>query len=726
MWASNVKMKKLLFFMLVLFLILPLASAECLTVQLSKQSYFSGELLQAEISGALQKPLTIDDIRFFKDSQKYFPAFDFEQIAADKWILWTNVPTNYGENKLKVSGFCQEEILKEETVEFSFFIQRPLQDAYNWLKSEVDEQWSLYSPEENALAMKALSYDSELFEKGRFALLTQSYIQECFPSAKCEVKPTAISLSTLKDTAYAQKINNWLLDSQNNLDIGLWDLIITSDIEQSCILGINGEETNISLVEGQNSPISLALPDTSEVSLAITNCPMINAKVSHTYLGRVREFPFTLNGMNQSLILDNNKCWGKEYRTACDAESTAFAIMTLEELGVTGLQKEKDWLKNNVESTLERAIYYLLTSDASTQTWLINNQAPEGYWAERALALSQTPDILSTVFATKSLSGNSRTKGEAWLKDKFEAEGNFGGVKETAVALQLFSADKIEPLISSKGLEKVTGGEELNLKFRNNGVLETNLTISLFGQTKQLSLSPFSEQGVVFVAPFYKELAFKDVEVMYLTTLSNVKRSYNFPIAVFPSGTKDLEQEDILTKNPSGEGSLFPAELKFTPEKIEQDVIKQTELKLTANIENLASSPVEVSINVLGLSEIIQNVEPSNFELQSGQSMPLTITFNTENAFGSYLGSINAEMIGYSATLPVTLTITEEQIIGEETEETVVEEEKKPFNLKAIGWTIFVLALVLGGYLIYLKLKKPKKPALDIALEKVGMQTLKR
>ncbi len=703
-----------------IFLLIPLTSAQCFDVQLSKQTYFSGELFQAEISGQLEKALTLDDLKFFYNDKEYFPAFDFEQIASDKWLVWTNVPKNYGQNKITVKGLCKEEILKDETVESNYLIQKPLQETYNWLVSQVENQWPSLTNEETTLVLEALSYDKEISEEGTSELISKSSNQECWPLAECEVKPTALALTSLKDSQYTEKIKTWMLDAENNIDIGLWDLIATSDILQTCTLTINGENQTLSLSTGTNSPFALTLPDDPEITITLSpNCSLSSAKVSHTYLGSVNNFPIYDN----TLTLNNKKCWGQTYRSECTAEATAYAILAMQELGESSLQEEISWLSENLDTTTQRAIYHSLTNDPATEEWLINNQAPTGYWAATALAISNTPDITSTVFATKTLANSEKLKGESWLKSQLEETGHFPTIKDTVLALQIFSSDKIEPLVSSPGLMKVKSNENFSIKFSNNGILDVNLTASLFGAVQKTNIPAFSSREVQFTAQQSSELKFEYVEISYTTSISEAERSFKLPVVIFPSRFTETEHEGLLTDTPSGEVTLFPEELKFDQEKLEITMQKDTTKSFIVTLTSL--SEATATITVFGLSDVLDGIEPSNFDLIPGQVVSLNITFDTTNAFGSYSGSINVETAGTSITLPVSLSIGEP---GEVITEEEAEEEKEPFkiNTKLLGWGILIIAVLTAAAFIYLKLKKKPKAPLKIALEKVGLQKLGR
>ena len=651
-------MKKLILLVfLTLILTTSLASAQCFSVKLSKQSYLSGETFQAEITGSLEKAITINDLHFYEGNKEYFPAFDLEQIANDRWVAWTKTPTRYGENKFSVTALCKEDILKEETIESNFLIQRPLQEAYSWLTNQVDERWPTLTSDEASLTLLAIEYNSKLHEKGEISLLTKSNVHTCWPSA-CELKSTSLAAVALKGNVQEEQIKNWILDAENKIDIGLWDLLISSNEEQTCNLTINEETQQLNLNLGFNLPISLTLPDDPEITVS-TTCAASSTRITHTYLGSVNEFALLKNGTEYTTNINNQKCWGDSYRSECTADSTAYAIWALQELGESGFQDEIGWLKENLDTTAQRALYYSFTKDSEVESWLINNQAPEGYWSEKALAVSNTPDVVSTVLATKHL---SNSKGEAWLKSLFDFTGRFGNIEETAYAMQIFSSDNIEPLVSSKGLIKARGGRNVTIEFNNNGILPINLTATFFGKTETMNIIPFSSKSITIISPIYSAVTFTEAEISYKNAISENKRSYSIPIIVLPTGAA----EDKAINETSAGSSLFPSEFKFTPNNITLKPDKD-EFSIEVELKSLSEETFLVGLSLFGISDILQSIEPSSFELLPGQTQLIEVTFNTAEASGQYVGSINAEAIGSSVSLPVSITLGQEAETGETT-----------------------------------------------------------
>ena len=160
------KVSSILLIATALFLSLPSifsqqSATDCIDLQLSRQSYLAGEIFQIEISGNFLKPLTNEDIHFYYNNKEYTPALGFEQAASNKWILWMTAPKNYGSNVLQVNALCKQETLKEESKKVTFTIQRPLQDAYSWLKFEAESKINQLSTEELSLSLSALSFESD-------------------------------------------------------------------------------------------------------------------------------------------------------------------------------------------------------------------------------------------------------------------------------------------------------------------------------------------------------------------------------------------------------------------------------------------------------------------------------------------------------------------------------------------------------------------------------------
>ncbi len=719
----------------------------CIKIQLSRQSFLSGEVFQAEITGSLQKPLQAADIFFFYGNNEYSPAFGFEQAAADKWIVWMNTPRNYGANSMRVRALCQTEILLEEVKNAEFTIQKPIQDIYSNLLNRVNEVAALKT-EELSLSLIALSHQTSFANRARDELLKRSSSQECWPAGACEVKTTSLALTALKNLTDTQKMQNWILDSQNNVNIGLWDLIAESNSAQSCSIIINGQAKAINLASGPNPPISLELPDDPEVIIS-TNCSLSSSRVSHTYLGRVNSFQMLNNGSAFSLTLNNKKCWGKTYRSGCEATPTAYALVALSGLGISDLQKEITWLSQNLETTEERAIYYSFTKDSATESWLVNNQAPQGYWSSGALAVSNVPSISATTQAVKALpeSRIQKSLGESWLKSVLDmVDENKVSTEDLAFSLQFLGRDKIEPLIYSKGLIKTSGGKNFTINFQNNGVTPAELIASLSGKTFSVQVRELSSANMVLESPQTSSILFDYIEISYVTEFGN-ERGYKLPIILFPSSFEEGSFSGAINQTTTGGRSLLPSDLEFSQETLNLTLKKLPKNEITITLKNLASTPKSASISVSGLYELLEGIEPSSLELQPNEEREIRIIFNTERAFGAYTGSINAETAGSSTSLPVRIEIGEEtttktcseingRICGSRetcSEPTVSAADgncclaecraipgEGGINLKIVGWVLLAIAAILAGLAIYFKLKKKPQQPIRAALERAG------
>jgi len=736
-----------LFFVSALFLMSALisipCSAACLEIQTPKIEYLAGETFQAEITGIFMKPLSAENIAFFFGNKEYFPSFSLEQAASNKWILWTDLPSNYGTNALRITVLCSDNGLREVTKTVEFAIKKSIGSAYSKLIFQTDNKWNQLNSDEISLSLFALSYDDRLRENGKTALLAKKNpTQSCWPSA-CKVTSTALAMLALnKSGENVEGIQNWLIDAENSIEPGLWELILESDSSKTCALKINNNLETLALLQGTNSfSIASLFPDEEKINISL-NCSLTSAKLSHTYLGKVHDFAFVLKENIFSYTLNNEKCWGQGYREECTPLSTAYAIWLLQ--NGNSLQKEIEWLSANAETTEEKAFAYLFTKDSELEQWLLNNQATEGFWSAKSLALSQTPDISATVAALRAISGTemSKAKGDNWLRAQLAAL----NVKETALALQIFTPDKIEPIISFPGFVKGNSAQNITLLFSNKGHLPVNLSISFFDKTQIISIQPASFHEFILSLPEKETLTFAYIEMLSSTYLG-MKKSYKIPALIFPSAVKEEQIEAII--NETEAVSLIPADFLFSPPELNASLPKNQLIEINLTLRNLSPELKKISITISGLFDIIEKIEPSSFDLGPNETALIKVIFNTEKAFGVYSGVISAESEAITVDLPVYLSIEEAKTCSElggqfcsaqqACSQALVQasdgdcclgicEEIKPkikLDKKFIGIAMIALAALLIAAFFFFRLRKKEKPALKVALEKVGRQELR-
>jgi hypothetical protein len=699
-------MKKLILILLIL--LIPFASAQCLEIKIAKTSYLAGETFQAEITGNLIKPLVYNDLSFFYNNLEYFPVANLQQIAANKWIIFVDVE-KIGLNEFEVkSVICRDnETLKEETKKVSFTVQKPLSYYYTSLETRVKNNPSLTSDElsQSLIAIPSLSSQA-LLSKGT---------GECWPSPNCTTISTSLAILALNSSNNTEA-RNWLLDSQNSVSIGLWKLITESDSGKECALTINDESSNLSIPSGINE-VSLNLPDDDLINISL-DCN-ISAKISHTYLGKVHEFPLG--------ILNNKKCWGKTYRSNCDALSTAYALRVIQD------SEAETWLSENAKTTEEIAYAYAYSGDYEFENWLINNQHSQGFWSNSSLAISNSSDIKSTVAAIKALKENA--KAENWLRVNLDSL----NIENLALAMQLLSS-KIEPVVSLKqGFVKTSSNQIVELKFNNKGIFPVQLSASLLGSQTSIAIPAKATSSLNLSIPQVNELSFESIDVSYL--LGDIERQYSIPAVIYAS--KEAEMQSNLLNQTVSQSALKSASFNFIETEINQSLSPGEIKTVTVSLKNNAPSPVTVDFTIWGLSDVIQDI-PTSVNLSSLETKTISIVFKSTGL--EYSGQITAESAGQSTSIPVyiyakqavsdkscsslngkicelgyscsaTVTTTPEGscCIGECKKQS----QAGKLPLKTIGIVMIILAIAIAVAFFFLKSKKPKRQSLEKVLAKI-------
>jgi len=695
-----------LFSILLFILLIPLASAQCVDIKLAKSSYLSQETLQAEITGNLLRTLTYNDISFSYNGQEYFPTFIIQQISSNKWIIFGEVKERYGLNELSVNKvLCRENnTLKEETKTVQFSVNKPVQDYFSDFLENI--RWSSLTDDElmqSAIALSDFSAEgkNEIMKRGG----------DCWPSESCSVKSTSLAILALNDSNKTESAKKWLTDSQNSIDIGIWKLITSSLADQQCNLTINNQSSEILVPAGTNE-LSLELPDTDMIYISL-NCS-VSARISHTYLGIVHDISLG--------TINNKKCWGKSYRSSCDALSTAYALQIIEDADA------EKWLSENAKYTEEIAYANYYVKDSTLEEWLINNQHISGYWSNAALAISTKADVFATVAAIKSL--NEDAKAEKWLIDNFDSF----SLEEKAVVLQLLK-EKIEPLVSIQTGFIKTSSQNVTLKISNKGIFPVELKAELEGNSQSVVIPAKTTLPITLQVPSVSELTFLSIDLNY--NLKNEERSYSIPVAVYSSG----QEIDLISQNLT-EGTIKTANFQFSDLIINETIDFGKERTINLSINN-SGPAVTVDITLWGnISYIISSV-PVSLELKANSETVLPVTFKASE-LNDYSGQIDIESKGKSASIPVYIKI--KQIVSEKSCSDLggqvcytacdgnmtstkqgnccvgkcKEAETSKSSMKVWGILMIVAAVIIVAAFLFFKLKKPKKKhALEKVLSKI-------
>lgn len=743
-------MKKVcLVLLLIVFLFSVASSATALEIKPSKPSYLAGETFMADVNGDFAEQLTVKNIFFYKDGSEIEPAFYIIQASKQQYFVWVNLQ-NAGNYSFAVKNILYREngILKGDSKDIDFEVKPSINSFYQSLIQTVESGWPS-SVEENALALMALSYDDSLALKGKTALIGKGKDGECWPAAGCSVKETALAMMALDKINAAVK-SEWLIDAQNNLDTGLWNLQATS-AAQECKLLINAESQNLNLSEGINT-IDLDLKSKPETVTVKLNCSVTSSKVVHTYLGTITEFPMQNAGSSSSITLNNKKCFGKSYRSECDAESTAYAVLALNSINAEK-SNALDWLKSNAKTTKEKAIRLYLSGSSEIEDWLINNQHASGYWSNKALVESQEPDSEATVFAVQALEKEKQTaatKGEAWLKKEFDSE----SLKNKALMLAfIFQASGIEPIltINPPGLKTETNST-ISIEVSNKGVLPVNISAELlpFKIKQSLSLKQDSSGELSFAIPTKigrQEITNEtqgSIEIDYKTSLLAAD-SYIIPVIITPKTAASNETAEIL-----------PSHFRFSASEINATILIGEEMLIPLELRDFSHYVIkDISITYTRDFKDILNLTPEHIDfINPGEYAGVNLTFKSgsiKNATG-FIEARASSPIQLSVRIPVGITFTRNaSAVNIKMNYTVQEKDNKTCkNLngtvcksnmicskpvtktsdtprccidackssinttKIMGILMIILAVIIVAVFIIIGLRKPKKQTKDV------------
>lgn len=724
--------------------LLPLANAFEMTNV--KSSYLPRETFQAELtvsSGSFAKKLTPDNFALYKSGLQVSTTFNIEQLANNKFFVYFNLPESYGAYTFFARDILYVENssigIKKKTIQKNFTISKPVYLAYSQLESQLStlQSWKSLNVEENAMSLIALSYDDALAANGKTALLGKMN-NSCFKSAseKCDVKSTALALMALNSSnSGADDVREWLLNAGNSIDRGIWSIITESGSTEliSCTYKINGQEETMTISQGAMSkPVSLPDEKTIDVELSCNASENISARIANTYEGTVNNFPMARQNNLFSVSLNNEKCWGSSERRECDAESTAYALMALDDTGFEVDSDSAAWLRENAGTTIQKSIAYLVLKDDDIKNWLVQNQAVNGYFSLKDIALSSEPDILSTVFASFVLGKSANeeavmksSKAKMWLLEHYKSNtnNNFGALKETSFALsKIFPFSDIEPVLTiNPAVFKIKSGESFTLEMKNYGYFDVSIEASISQDIQKMNLSEGKVGKMNFsVSSQSQEISFDNVEIVYNSASSESKRKYSVPVMMFPSGVVIEEQ---VNKTTIEEETLIQPTLAFAEEKIEETLKIGEKLIVEVEISNPSSKAAEnIGIGYSSSLRSIINVKPSNIRmLSAGETAIIFIIVDANEAEnGNYSGYIEIGSSGFSTQLPVSFQVgekTEVETVNEtasEPEESANETDesgtpKKSNNLMIIGAVLIALAAVAVALYFIVRLKK-KKP----------------
>lgn len=628
----------------------------CIELKAAKAEYLPGETAQIEINADTTRPLSLDDIALYRNSTKMPTAIFMSKVSETKYFIWFNFPDQPDIYTIRARGFCPDLRATELPIE----IQSTIASRHLDLKTTVKDKWKTLPLEDHILAAGALSYD-EIFEQ---AFLDYVKRADSCANSNCSTKDAALTLIAFKNSQLQERMKRMLEVYQNNA-LGEWKVQITSQSAQQCNFSDANTTTTISINEGTTyvDLISILQPILNKsIDIEIKCEKNASAELGYSYNGFSKKYGLEQKGNTFEIKIDNSGCWGDGLKTACDADATAYALLSLE------LTKNLDsnnsahasalaWLQENAKTAEEKAVLYLITKDSGIFAELLNSQTSAGFWLNDL----NRQDIRGTSLALFSLKNSNETdasnaisKANAWLKGQKPAFSD-----ESFMLFFAFPSSEIEPVLTVwPGMIKTSSRSGFDLVLSNKGVVNAELNAAFFNSSTATSLENGGIKNLQFKMPPVTTLdgraILSTLVIDYNSELSNNHHYYNIPLLIFTEkgdvesiGQFNVTEQDInqtgqqtiinetdLLENKTAElnASLLQENFKFAENNITVRINKtETAVKKTTLSNTLDSSitNVELSPSIALQQSGFVRVDPTNISaIGPGEKVNVTVYIN--------------------------------------------------------------------------------------------------
>ena len=617
------------------------------TLNIANSEYSPGETLQINIktdSEIISTPLP----KIYYSGTRIYTSYS-TYIRNNEIYFHTPLPTSLenGEYTLKISNLItnQENSFNSLNLEKNFTIYS-MNKGFDYINSN-----DCTNVEECSLAILALNKKYDLTNKLQ---KLNSFKDEkgCFPRGNCNIKETSLAHLAHKTTGIIQNdVKTWLEGAINSFSVGDFIIEIESKNQGNCI--IDGQSKSILI--GNNTF------DITPKNNLIIDCSQLqdtpNIKLIHGYISN-KVYLSEISSKTANFALNNDQCFGKNYKTQCDFESTAFAFWALG-------KSSNEYIKNNYnkKSTLDNSFNFKISGDETSKNWLISNYN-NGYWSTSTLYQDNTPNIYATSFAYLFL--NDKTYYEAInkkIKTLQSDDGMIESYKNTALALySLYSNEKVSsslyltPSIIQYTQEQI----QYKINLYNKGIKP--LKISLESNNPSIGFNKIDLE-TVSKNSFYININNLKQDSPIIVNYDS--KSYTVPIWV--ENVVETKEEQISIIEPKLiilEDSSEISSIKLSD--IGESYIKELKIQNTGgDAKNLTLKLNEE------LSKSIELSPPNIDELKSGESLDLTIKVNSleEMKDGTLL------IIGNKITnIPITIL---KENIKEEIEKEIIEAPKE-------------------------------------------------
>ncbi len=339
--------------------------------------------------------------------------------------------------------------------------------GYDWLLSKGSSEGS-YENSVFSTSLAVLAYDSAgASTQAKYSL---SWIKDqqdpkyCFPKGACTVKDTALAvlaLNALSESTDYQE--NWLINAQSaSSSRGNWWLQVITEGEGICTISYQKNNQtvyeNITVNKGVfncgPSPTFFDLNNCLQAKSIITTTPTFNFFVDCQDITSSTIITLIYNSDTSYYIMDqsdsatanmfiNNGCFGKTANTACDYESSLYALWAL-----STIQSKATPLPYLEEGYDEKNILHtsMLLLSTGSQLYYDNlklrQNKENGGWDNSVFNTALAVKALNT----QALDAEMVNLAKTWLEDKQAEDGSWNqNIKDTAMALYSSFQDNTLP-----------------------------------------------------------------------------------------------------------------------------------------------------------------------------------------------------------------------------------------------------------------------------------------
>ena len=342
--------------------------------------------------------------------------------------------------------------------------------AFDCLETLVETRnCSSLTTEEKAFALLALSYDPELRDDCKNALMAEKDSNNCWPAGSCKLKETAlVTLALHKLNEDTGDYETWLLNQNKTIENLIWYLQIDADTETTCKIGYSDAEYEITIGankkinQGAGSCLSpamsnywLQISDTClnrEFAIScdegfFTNLLYKKSDSSTIYVSS-ETHSAAANGKTNEQV--NVLCFKENGR--CDYEGSLWAALALENTGadIEPFRPYLIALAPDNEKYGANAFLLMIEGD-SYLSRLITSQTITGYWRFMDSTYNQFYDTALALMALYNRVAEDADTAKEWLLDHQTNEGcwNNNNIRDTAFIL--YAAWRRAPSTSNIG-----------------------------------------------------------------------------------------------------------------------------------------------------------------------------------------------------------------------------------------------------------------------------------